>query len=117
MMQSIVMSIGEEAINSQEPLLILFNETATEELRKFSIIQRFKTKELKEISVGDYVSFDEQKYKVTKVGPLANKNLEEMGHVSMVFKEVDKEHSLDNALYLEPHVLPNITEETIVTYH
>lgn len=117
MMKSIVTSIGKEAVNKEEPILILFDETATEELKKFSIIQKFMTKELVEIEEGNTISFDEQEYQVVKVGPLANKSLEEMGHVTIVFQHLDIEHQLDNALYLEPSVLPKITEGTVITYH
>lgn len=116
MMESVVMSIGKEAISQKEPLLILFNETATEELRKFSVIQQFKSKDIKKISVGDSLFFDDQEYTIKSVGPVANQHLEEMGHVSIVFKEVGNEDQLANALYVEPFKLPIIKEGTIIKY-
>ncbi|MDT2815131.1 PTS glucitol/sorbitol transporter subunit IIA [Vagococcus carniphilus] len=115
-MESVVMSIGKEAISQKEPLLILFNESATEELRKFSVIQQFKSKDIKKIVVGDCLFFDDQKYTIKSVGPVANQHLEEMGHVSIVFKEAGSEDQLANALYVEPFELPNIKEGTVIRY-
>ena len=116
MMQSVVKSIGAEAVNKEEPLLILFDTSATEALKKHAIIQDFEEQEIKAVKVGDTIRFDEQEYKIIQVGPVANQHLKAMGHVSVVFKNSETEDQLANALYVEPFVLPVIKEGTIITY-
>ena len=69
-----------------------------------------------ELKEGDKIFFDEQEYTITQVGPLANENLQTMGHVTAVFKEVAAEDEMANALYLEPFHLPTIKEGTVITY-
>lgn len=117
MMKSIVKSIGEQAINEKEPLLILFDESATDELKKFSVIQEFEGKTRKSLTKGSIISFDDQEYKVTQVGPVANEHLQSMGHVTVVFKETADEDQLVNALYVEPFKLPTIKSGTVITYN
>ena len=39
MIQATITEIGTEAINKEEPMLILFDKTATAALRKYSVIQ------------------------------------------------------------------------------
>ena len=116
MKKSIVTAIGAEALNEQEPLIILFDNSATEELKKFSVIQEFELTNTKEINVGNTLSFDHQEYTITHVGPLANEHLTAMGHVTVVFKEIEDDHQLVNALYVSPHTLPVIKEGTVITY-
>lgn len=116
MKKAIVKSIGKEAISEKEPLIILFDESATEALKNFSVIQQFETKTEKALTVGDSLSFDKQEYKIVQVGPLADENLASMGHVTLVFKEFDQDNKLDNALYLEPHELPTIQVGTVIQY-
>lgn len=117
MMKSVVKSIGEQAISEKEPLLILFDESATDELKKFSVVQAFEGESRKALEVGSSISFDEQNYTVTQVGPIANKHLQSMGHVTVVFKETAEEDQLANALYVAPFILPEIKTGTIITYN
>ena len=117
MMKSVVKSIGEQAINEKEPLLILFDESATEELKKFSIVQSFEGETRKALTEGSVISFDDQEYTVTQVGPIANEHLQSMGHVTVVFKETADEDQLVNALYVKPFNLPKIKTGTVITYN
>ena len=41
-MQSTVIQIGKDAIDKDDPVVILFGETATEALQNVSVIQRFE---------------------------------------------------------------------------
>ena len=116
MKRSVVKSIGEHAISEKEPIIILFDESATEGIKKFSVIQSFEENNEKELKAGGIISFDNQEYNIKEVGPLANKNLQEMGHVTVVFKETTGEDELANALYVEPFTLPKIKEGTVITY-
>lgn len=116
MKKSVVQFIGKNAIHPKDPLIILFDESATEALKNVSVIQKFEEQTLREIKVGDVLSFDEQEYTITQVGPLANDNLQAMGHVTVVFKEVGENDEMANALYVEPFILPKIKEGTVITY-
>lgn len=116
MKKSVVKSIGEQAISKKEPIIILFDESATEGIKNFSVIQSFEEKDNKELKAGDKLFFDNQEYQIKQVGPLANKNLQEMGHVTVVFKEAEGDDDLANALYVEPYIFPEIKEGTVITY-
>lgn len=117
-LKSIVKKIGSQAVDPKEQLLILFDESATVELEKFSIIQKRIEGEVTEstLSVGSKVYFDEQEYEIQRVGSVANQHLKAMGHVSVVFSEANPESEMANAIYVTPHQLPQITEGTIITY-
>lgn len=116
MKKSVVKSIGKNAIHPKDPLIILFDESATDALKNVSVIQKFDELNDHLLKAGDTLSFDEQEYKITQVGPLANENLQAMGHVTVVFKEFTAEDEMANALYVEPFILPEIIEGTVITY-
>ncbi len=114
MVKSVVTEIGKNALGTDD-IIILFNEEATESLKNFSVIQQVDSKSFN-LSEGSQISFDEQIYNIVKVGALANKHLEELGHVTLVFKDPKETDELVNALFLEPYTLPDIKEGTVITY-
>ncbi len=117
MLESQVMSIGSEAISADDPLLILFDETASDQLRKVSVIQRFSglLPENYDIAVGNKIKFDDQEYTVKYVGELVKSNILMIGHATLNFKDVP-ENPQQNAIYLEPYRLPQIKKGTIIKY-
>ncbi|MGO3731913.1 MAG: PTS glucitol/sorbitol transporter subunit IIA [Vagococcus sp.] len=116
MIKSVVRQIGEKALNPEDSILILFDESATEELKKFSVIQKIKKDQPFDIKKGSRLLFDDHEYTVQHVGPVANEHLNTMGHVSIIFKDASEDNDMANALYLEPHKMPEIKEGTIITY-
>ncbi|MEG2254219.1 MAG: PTS glucitol/sorbitol transporter subunit IIA [Vagococcus sp.] len=116
MKKSVVTHIGEEAISVKDPLIILFDNSATEALKAVSVIQEFETKEELELIVGGKLLFDEQEYSIKQVGPIANDNLKSMGHVTVFFKEITEDDMSANAVYVEPYIVPEIKKGTIISY-
>lgn len=115
MKRSQVISIGAQAIG-EEPLLLLFDQTATRSLKEYSIVQEWEDEAALQLKAGDTVKFDDQLYTIAWVGPSANNNLNEIAHVSLVFTDVPAEDQIANGLYLTPHSLPEIKIGTTITY-
>lgn len=119
MIKSKVVAIGAEAISKSEPILILFDETASDRLKEVSLIQRFENDAVAnyDLKVGSPIKIGEQEYQVKYLGGLVKSNLTSIGHTVLNFKELPaKEHLQDNVLYLEPHVMPVVTEGTEIIY-
>ncbi|MEY8662085.1 PTS glucitol/sorbitol transporter subunit IIA [Ligilactobacillus faecis] len=119
MIKSEVMAIGPEAISDKEPMLILFDESASERLREVSVIQRFENDATKnyDLQVGSKIQIDAKEYTVKYLGELVESNLTSIGHTVFNFKELpSKEHLQENVIYLEPHVLPQIKVGSQIIY-
>ena len=115
-MQSKVIQIGEKAIDIKEPMIILFDDSATPPLQEVSVIHRFvEPQEWFELADGDRILFDDQEYRISYVGSHVLKNLQSIGHTTMIFKNWDEER-LETSIYLTPYVLPAITDGTTITY-
>lgn len=113
-----VTAIGTQALDADDPLVILFDESATAALRDIAVIQRFaSTTEQAALALvaGDQLVIDATPYTITSVGQLANTNLQTIGHVSLIFAPVP-EQPLANALYLTPVVKPKLTVGSQLTY-
>lgn len=112
-----VIQIGEQAISKEEPILVLFNNQATEEIKKFSIIHEEDDKsDTFNIEEGSQVIIDNQTYQVEKVGHMVNDSLASMGHATLVFKKIGEVDELPNMIYLSPNKLPIVTENTLIAF-
>ncbi|MGY3778605.1 PTS glucitol/sorbitol transporter subunit IIA [Isobaculum melis] len=117
MIHAKVVEIGKQAISQKDPMIILFGETATAEIKKVAVIQEFKEGIPNEaLRVGGEVAFGEQVYHIQRVGSLANENLQSIGHVTLIFSDIPEEDVLENALYLSPKELPKIDLDTEIKY-
>ncbi len=116
MKQAKIISVGKEAIVPQDKMIILFDETATKDIKKVAIIQSFETGDEIHLDENSTISFGEQTFRVVHVGRLANANLNSIGHISLMFKEVPQEDTLLNAVYVEPYDLPVIEEGATIFY-
>ncbi len=94
MIQAKITEIGTEAINKEEPMLILFDKTATAALRKYSVIQEVSKDEPFSLKAGGTIAFDDQVYTIDYVGPMANGNLDTVAHVSLILMLVQKKDKL-----------------------
>ncbi|WP_056951096.1 PTS glucitol/sorbitol transporter subunit IIA [Lacticaseibacillus nasuensis] len=106
-----VAAIGQDAYEPAEPILILFGKDATPVLRDVALIQCFDGTATQQQLVperGTKVQIDDQVYHVTHVGDLATKNLQTLGHVTLVFQPVPEHDALESALYLAPAVMPKV---------
>ena len=115
-MQSKVVQIGEKAIDSKELMIILFDESATEPLQEVSVIHRFvEPQDWFELTDGDRILFNDQEYRISYIGSHVLKNLQSIGHTTMIFKNWEEER-LETSIYLTPYILPTITDGTTITY-
>lgn len=113
-----VTAVGEDAIEKKDPMIILFGEKATEDIRTVAIIQSFeKEEENIKLEPGHTISFDEQVYTIETVGSLVNENLNTIGHVTLSFSEVVKDDQIESSIYLSPHELPNVVVGTKISYN
>lgn len=118
MLVGTVTAIGENAISKKDPMIILFGEQATEDIRTVAIIQSFENeKETIKLEAGQTISFDEKIYTIKSVGSLANENLNTIGHVTLSFSEFPEEDRIESGLYLSPYELPEIAIGTKISYH
>lgn len=113
---AVVQAIGPQAISKTEPILILFDETATASLQQIAIVQKF-TSALTPVPLqtGSHLAIDDQRYTVEYAGPLVEANLQSIGHATLYFTEVPAK-PMDNGLYLTPTSLPTIKVGSVITY-
>jgi len=114
-----ISAIGPQALSPNDPMVILFDATATEALRAVTLIQDFDDREALRsvtLAVGDTITIDGQAFTLTYVGQLANENLHAIGHVALVFAPVPEHDRLENALYLGPTTVPAFHVGTNITY-
>ncbi|WP_461215234.1 PTS glucitol/sorbitol transporter subunit IIA [Lacticaseibacillus sp. GG6-2] len=113
-----VTAIGSQALVADDPLVILFDESATVALRDIAVVQQFVSatnQAAMVLAVGDQLMIDATTYTIAYVGQLANTNLQTIGHVSLIFAPVPAQ-PLANALYLTPTVKPKLAVGSQLTY-
>lgn len=115
MIEAKVKEIGSQAI-TDDVMLILFNDTATDALKMYSIIQEVSGTPTFDLKEKDKISFDGQEYEITYVGSMANHNLTDISHVTLIFDDAPDVDSIANGIYLTPKKLPVISEGTTITY-
>ncbi|MGM0125316.1 PTS system, glucitol/sorbitol-specific IIA component [Enterococcus sp. AZ194] len=115
-MKAIVSEIGSQALSESEPIVILFGETATPALRKYSVIQKIREETPTDLKISGKILFDGAEYTIQYVGNTANQNLQAIGHLTLVFDEVPEENQIVNGVYLTPHVIPAFKKNTEIVY-
>jgi len=111
-----VQSIGEHAVDPEEPILVLFDETATDDLKQIAIIQKFDASVGSlSLTVGSKLTIDDQMYTVAYAGELVAANLTSIGHATLYFKDVPAK-PMANGVYLTPNQLPTIKVGSQITY-
>ncbi|MGY3766479.1 PTS glucitol/sorbitol transporter subunit IIA [Vagococcus vulneris] len=116
MIKSVVKNVGNQALSPEDNLVVLFNTNATPNLSEFCVLQEVEENASFDLSIGDAISFDDQTYTIKFVGPLANRDLNDLSHTSIFFQEVPTDNQIANALYVEPHKMPIISEGTVITF-
>ncbi len=80
-----VQSIGEMAAEfAEEGILVFFGPDAPEELHEFAIITEAAAL-ASPLEVGDEIQFDDVAFEILCVGPVANDNLANLGHLVVKF--------------------------------
>lgn len=120
MQTATITGIGEQAISAKDPLVILFDESATPALQRVALRQRFETPaEAAAVSsyVGQTLTIDGVAYQVVQAGALVNENLRSVGHATLVFGPVPATDALASAIYLTPYVMPAWHVGSTIVYH
>lgn len=65
-------------------IVVLFNETAPEELAEFAVLHGGAVLQSR-VAVNDLISFDDVSFRVLAVGNVANDNLANLGHLVIKF--------------------------------
>ena len=112
--QTKVQAIGSEAaLFKEDKMLILFGDNAPEGLKEYAyqiIINRAK----EEITTEMILAIGKTDFKITAVGNLVTKNLNQLGHITMKFTG-ETTAELPGTLYLEGKEIPIITVGTKIT--
>lgn len=111
--QTEIQEIGENASEFLSlHMLVLFGGEAPPELKPFCfIIEKNILKGV--IEPGDVLWMDDQKYHVKSVGNQVNRNLAELGHITLNFQE-EAEQDMAGTLYLEPKKLIDLKKGSIL---
>ena len=91
----------------EERLIILFGPKATPELRGISVIHEVQEQPKNSIQVGGKLKVGEKVYTIEEVGSQANPNFDELGHVSIYFRNEVGE-ILPGAIIVSPGEFPTI---------
>jgi Phosphotransferase system sorbitol-specific component IIA len=109
-----VKSIGNMAQEFlQEKMLILFGDEAPAGLKDYCYAVDLNPIDGK-ITTGDQVAINDQVYRITAVGNLVQKNLVNLGHITMKFDGSTKA-DLAGTLYLEDKEVPAIQVGTKIS--
>jgi len=92
---------------AEEQLIILFGPQATAELKDICVLHEFEKEPANVLEVGKKLRIGNYEYTITKVGDAANKNFEELGHVSIYFRTGENE-ILPGAIIAEPEIFPEL---------
>lgn len=95
-----------------EKMLILFKVNAPEELRDYCVLHEGNNLNA-QITAGDIFCIGGEGYEIAYVGDQVQKNLQDLGHITIRFNgNVDSE-SLEGSLYVadKPVVLPKIGDK------
>jgi len=109
-----IVDLGPEAeMFQEESMMILFGEKVPEDLANYAYIINVNPVE-GTIEEGMTVIIANESYKITAVGDVVNKNLNNLGHITLNFNgEVEAE--LPGTLYLEEKELPKVEAGTTIT--
>lgn len=81
-------------------MLIMFNENAPQELREYCVLHRGNKLE-DTVQPGDMFKIGDASYKIVFVGNQVQKNLKDLGHITLRFNANKDGESLEGSLYLE----------------
>lgn len=90
-----------------EKMVILFNENAPAELRDYCVLH--KGGELADtVAAGDTLRYAGADFKIVFVGSEVQKNLKDLGHITLRFNGNADGESLEGSLYVEDKPVPAI---------
>ena len=111
--QTTITYIGEEAL--EEPnLIVLFLDTAPEDLKPYCVLHDGCVMS-GNLQIGNTLSIGANQYQITDIGDVAEKNLQELGHVSLFFNKKNVENPGDICLNIDFNNDIKIGDKIIIT--
>ena len=109
MYKSKVIEIGELVPQfAEQQLVVIFGPTAPDELKEICVIHEVEQNDDPEpLKVGGTITFGDQKFHIDAVGSMANANLQELGHLSVYFRNQAGE-TLPGAISASPAGFPDV---------
>ncbi|UFT98601.1 PTS glucitol/sorbitol transporter subunit IIA [Radiobacillus kanasensis] len=113
--ESVITELGKD-IDSllSADMLVIFNETAPDELKEISAIHRHEPWK-SEVEVGDQLVIGDDAYEITCVGGKVNETLHTLGHCTISFSG-DTETDMPGTLCVEKKALPILQEEVAIKF-
>lgn len=112
LLETQVTSIGESVEQLiQEQTLILFDDTAPEELHDISVLHSGK-KVYGDIQPGDTLYIDHEKFEIYFVGDRVNQSIQELGHVT--FKFNGSKNDMPGSICIEEKSIPPIKVGSVI---
>ncbi|MFZ4450366.1 PTS glucitol/sorbitol transporter subunit IIA [Salibacterium aidingense] len=113
--QADVTMIGPEVeLMLEDDILILFNETATADLKEIAVVHNGK--EISEnIEAGDEFVIDGTAYKILFVGGKVNETMNDLGHATLQFNG-ENESDMPGTICLESGINKDITTNSILQF-
>ncbi|MBG9813662.1 hypothetical protein ABD68_19425 [Bacillus endophyticus] len=109
--QSIVTEVGSQVeLFLQEKMIILFNDSAPDDLRDVSVVHKRCSLE-EDIKIGDELVIDNQSFKVTFVGNKVNETMRDLGHSTITFDGSSKSE-MPGMICVEEKEIPTITSSS-----
>lgn len=109
--KSKVIEIGELSTFDDEPVIILFNDTAPIGLREVCIIHEFEETPPKDfLKKGSKMIFNGKEYTIEKIGHVANETFYDLGHISLYFDYDEVSEVLPGSAFLSPKEKPILKE-------
>ncbi|CZR02762.1 phosphotransferase system glucitol/sorbitol-specific iia component [Trichococcus palustris] len=96
----------------EEDMMVLFGDDAPEALRPYCFLIEQNVLE-NEIQLGYELFIDDEKYEITAVGNVVNKNLKDLGHITINFSG-ETVADLAGTLYVENKQVNAIKEGTTI---
>ncbi|RPA60761.1 PTS sorbitol transporter subunit IIA [Aerococcus agrisoli] len=114
--QTEVFDIGAQAeLFQAENMILLFGKDASQDLAEYCF--NIYVNQLEDhIEPGMTVKFDDNSYEITAVGNVVEKNLVDLGHITINFNGATTA-DLAGTLYVEAKPLPNIEVGTAISIH
>lgn len=117
MLQCKILEVGEMVpAFEEEMLLVLFGPSATNELKPICVVHEFDEVPNNLLQPGRKMQIGNNEYTITHVGDAANKNFEELGHISIYFRTGENE-ILPGAVIAEPEIFPKIEKGDLIKFY
>ncbi|MGM0239972.1 PTS glucitol/sorbitol transporter subunit IIA [Enterococcus sp. AZ103] len=90
----------------EEKLLILFGQQVTAELLPICVVHEPVEIEKSPLKANGKIKINQQEYHIQSIGDAANQNFDELGHISIYFRNEETE-VLPGAIVASPEVFPS----------